>query len=354
MRVEPVATLSPVSDVASDMVRVTTIFVSGSTSWPPVGVFSENVPTATSLAAIVDRALLNMNGLLNVSPTQSARAFESVEAAAAHCNMEPAAFVSVLSEWIDVMVDNLGQLLLVGVKHDIGVQHDVGMVDVDVAEDMVSDALHMGDQRVQAAELLIEQLKCELQSTQAHLDGADERERARIDSARRVWAASEQATRQVLELLLAAEAAAVDAANERAARADQRAANLERELASMRASRGRGGGRGGRGARSAESPAPAAPPPPPPPPPAPPPPPGPPPDLIALILAVPIMDEGRMTADEALAILNVTDKRPVWLLAQVHPDKHQTRQDDAVAATARVNLARQVRGGRVSEMSYDT
>ena len=61
-----------------------------------------------------------------------------------------------------------------------------------------------------------------------------------------------------------------------------------------------------------------------------------------------------MTADEALAILNVTDKRPVWLLAQVHPDKHQTRQDDAVAATARVNLARQVRGGRVSEMSYDT
>ena len=60
-----------------------------------------------------------------------------------------------------------------------------------------------------------------------------------------------------------------------------------------------------------------------------------------------------MTPQEAFAILDVTDRRPVWLLSQVHPDKNPERRNQAAAAAKRVTLARQVRGGRVSEVSYD-
>ena len=62
-------------------------------------------------------------------------------------------------------------------------------------------------------------------------------------------------------------------------------------------------------------------------------PPSPPPlaDLIVLVLAVPVEIEGQMTAEEALAIFNVTHRSPKWLLAQVHPDKHPHHTSQAEA-----------------------
>ena len=50
-----------------------------------------------------------------------------------------------------------------------------------------------------------------------------------------------------------------------------------------------------------------------------------------------------MSEVEALAILNVTERRPKWLLSQVHPDKHPDFSAEATAATARVNQAMDVR-----------
>ena len=90
-------------------------------------------------------------------------------------------------------------------------------------------------------------------------------------------------------------------------------------------------------------------------PPAPPPPPSPPlPDLIARILAVETQREGDMSEAEALEILNVTDRRPKWLLSQVHPDRHPCFRDEATAAAKRVNQAMDVRTRHVTEVSYDS
>ena len=57
-----------------------------------------------------------------------------------------------------------------------------------------------------------------------------------------------------------------------------------------------------------------------------------------------------MNEDEALAVLNVTERRPKWLLYQVHPDKHQDFIAEATAATARVNQAMDVRFRHVTEV----
>ena len=62
--------------------------------------------------------------------------------------------------------------------------------------------------------------------------------------------------------------------------------------------------------------------------------------MITLVLAVPVANEGQMSEAEALAnILNVTERRPKWLLSQVHLDKHPEFRAEATAATARVNQA---------------
>ena len=58
---------------------------------------------------------------------------------------------------------------------------------------------------------------------------------------------------------------------------------------------------------------------------------------INLVLAVSIAEEGQMSEAEALAVLNVTERRPKWLLSQVHPDKHPNFEAEATMATARVN-----------------
>ena len=57
-----------------------------------------------------------------------------------------------------------------------------------------------------------------------------------------------------------------------------------------------------------------------------------------------------MSEAEALAILNVTEKRPNWLRLQVHPDKHPDFREEATAATARVNQAMDVRCRHVTEV----
>ena len=161
--------------------------------------------------------------------------------------------------------------------------------------------------------------------------------------------------------MLGGSSAAEDAAEERARSAELFAARAEAEL--QRARRGGRGGRGSRGGRGGagaahNSPAPApadasntsAPEPP-----APPPPPSPPlPDLIARILAVETQREGDMSEAEALEILNVTDRRPKWLLSQVHPDRHPCFRDEATAAAKRVNQAMDVRTRHVTEVSYDS
>ena len=66
--------------------------------------------------------------------------------------------------------------------------------------------------------------------------------------------------------------------------------------------------------------------------------------------AVHIANEGQMSEVEALAILNVTERRPKWLLSQVHPDKHPDFSAEATAATARVNQAMDVRSRHVTEV----
>ena len=57
-----------------------------------------------------------------------------------------------------------------------------------------------------------------------------------------------------------------------------------------------------------------------------------------------------MSEAEALAVLNVTQRRPKWLLSQVHPDKHPGFEAEATMATARVNQAMDVRSRHVNEV----
>ena len=52
---------------------------------------------------------------------------------------------------------------------------------------------------------------------------------------------------------------------------------------------------------------------------------------VARCVCLTLKTEGQMTRDEALAVLNVTVRRPKWLLLQAHPDRHPSREE--VAAT---------------------
>ena len=72
--------------------------------------------------------------------------------------------------------------------------------------------------------------------------------------------------------------------------------------------------------------------------------------ISIMVLAVPIENEGQMSEVEALAILNVTVRRPKWLLSQVHPDKHPEFGAEATVATARVSQAMDVRSRHVTEV----
>ena len=60
--------------------------------------------------------------------------------------------------------------------------------------------------------------------------------------------------------------------------------------------------------------------------------------------------DGQMTEEEALQLLNVTDRRPKWLLSQVHPDRHPEWRAAAERAAARVNQAMDVRYRHVTEV----
>ena len=67
----------------------------------------------------------------------------------------------------------------------------------------------------------------------------------------------------------------------------------------------------------------------------------------------PTLPTHRITYKEAFVILDLGG-HPRRLLAAVHPDRHpEARRDEATAAFARVVLAREVRGGRVSEVSFE-
>ena len=55
----------------------------------------------------------------------------------------------------------------------------------------------------------------------------------------------------------------------------------------------------------------------------------------------------RSAAAERAAKHARTERRPKWLLSQVHPDKHPDFSAEATAATARVNQAMDVRSRHV-------
>ena len=85
-------------------------------------------------------------------------------------------------------------------------------------------------------------------------------------------------------------------------------------------------------------------------------PPTPPPDpddpdwLITQIIGIQVVHDGLLTKAEAHQILDVTKKRPRWLLTQVHPDKHPGRFADASLATSRVNQAMDLCSRHVTEV----
>lgn len=66
--------------------------------------------------------------------------------------------------------------------------------------------------------------------------------------------------------------------------------------------------------------------------------------LIARVLEIRIRHDGAMTTAEASRLLQICgEKKPKWLLAQVHPDKQpQHKRLEAAAAAARVNQAMDV------------
>jgi hypothetical protein len=184
------------------------------------------------------------------------------------------------------------------------------------------------------ADATIEVATADAVAAEAFLIINEQEARAEAAEARAVEA--ERLAQEAAAMAAAAEARAV-AAEARAVAAEQRAGRT-----------GRGGGRGGRGS--------AAPPPPPRPPPPPPPPPPPeqlnpsPDELIDRILSINILSDGSMTDSEALQILQVTTRRPKWLLSQVHPDKNPHRRAEAKEAASRVNQAMDIRMRHVTEV----
>ena len=213
------------------------------------------------------------------------------------------------------------------------------VVDVSTAEAMVAEALCMVDE-AQHCERLADkrarswEARAELAATLLHAaEVRIERAQAETLAAEKFAAAQHIA----MQMLLAAEAALADAAETRAEYECRARWQAEAQRDVWQALAGSRGGRGGRGGRGH-----APPPPPPPPPPLP--------QWISLVLAVHIANEGQMNEDEALAVLNVTERRPKWLLYQVHPDKHPDFIVEATAATARVNQAMDVRFRHVTEV----
>ena len=225
--------------------------------------------------------------------------------------------------------------------------------DTATAEAMVAEALQMVDEAKERERLAEERARSFQSCTElatsllkAAEDRTDRAQAARLAAER--LAAAEHAAMQMAVQLLAAEAALADAAVERALHEGAVRAQAEAQRDISRALAGGRGGRGGRGRHGHPHP-PPPPSPPQPPQPSQPPPPPPLAELIVLVLAVPIETEGQMTAEEALAIFNVTHRSPRWLLAQVHPDKHPHHTSQAEAATARVNQARDIRSRHVTD-----
>ena len=216
------------------------------------------------------------------------------------------------------------------------------VVDVSTAEAMVEEALCMvaeAEEGERAAQKCAREWLDRAELGTALLRKAEERTdwAQRERRAAQALATAEQAARHMAEQLLAAEAALADAAVESTLHecAARRQAEAQRDIYQALAGAGRGG-RGSRGGRG-------TPPPPVPEPPPPPPPPPPPAELIQRILAVPVAMEGQMSDEEALAILNVTEKSSRWLLLHLRPDKHPHHEAQAEAALSRVNQARDVR-----------
>ena len=160
---------------------------------------------------------------------------------------------------------------------------------------------------------------------------------------------SEGLARLAAEQAAAREAKARRAAEKQAALFQMRAERAEAELlVHMGSGNGGRGGRGGRGRGRGPVPTPTSTPSSTPSTTSKPAPDPEPPDWIRIVLAVPVQTDGRLTPAEALAILSVTERRPKWLLSQVHPDRHPNCTGLAEAAAQRVNQAMDVRSRHVT------
>ena len=172
------------------------------------------------------------------------------------------------------------------------------VVDTSTAEAMVAEATCMlddADERAQLAEAHSRAWQDRAELASSLLKAEENRtDRARAQKLEaESWAAAERDARQVIQQLLAAEAAVADAAEERAMHEHKARCQAEAQRDIWQALAGGRGSRGGRGGRGHV-----------PPPPAPPPPLPPPalPELIRMVLAVPIANEGQMSEEEARAI----------------------------------------------------
>ena len=102
--------------------RLTVIFVSGTTRWPPLSACSSDESTSTDVNTVIDRALLRTG--LSGSNVRSVQVAQSVDAAAAFCGSADN-FVGVLARWIDT--SSLTLFLIVCLGHDVSIQCNVGV-----------------------------------------------------------------------------------------------------------------------------------------------------------------------------------------------------------------------------------
>ena len=160
------------------------IFVSGANRWPPLGACSNNEPTSTDVATVIKLALLR----IGLSETN----VHSVQVALSGGGCRSILWLTGQLHQRACQTGDTSDhtlFLIVRVGHDVGIQCDVGMVDVDLAESMIPEALQIGDERVaveaaarkaaeertSAAELQVRQLENLLQIVQAQLNRAEER-----------------------------------------------------------------------------------------------------------------------------------------------------------------------------------
>ena len=225
----------------------TTFVISGAAPWVPVGIASTTHPEAASVAVVVADALCRVR--MSNAVLCAVRSLASMAHAAEYLQLAADTLDSMVVNSLGAGVEH-GLILIARVKHDVSTQSAVDMVDVSTADAVVAEALLIGEQmaaKEAAARFAVELL---LRAEAAAADTAEQRSSQLIRDAEVTdnllrhanrsadWraaerrdaeqlAACERATRQVLEQLLRAEAADADAAEACVAAAEACAAAAE-------------------------------------------------------------------------------------------------------------------------------